>query len=168
MAADVFEAKDFSNLTHWQSLAWHDAPRDHWRDTVPSVNDCSRTAPPPAPSRVAGKRRNQWLASVGITGWNASESPAGSRRITQVQLTTDGHKAYLDAVEGAFGADVDYAMLIKLYGEAAGPKGRYSPAECTGAIKTRVEGRPDAKHISTSYVERQTSPCGCLCAASLG
>ncbi len=90
------------------------------------------------------------------------------RVVSRVQLTTDGHKAYLDAVEGAFGADVDYAMLIKLYGEAAGPKGRYSPAECTGAIKTRVEGRPDAKHISTSYVERQTSPCGCLCAASLG
>jgi len=73
MAANVFEAEDFSNLTHWQSLAWHGAPRDHWRDTVPSVNDCSRTAPPRAPSGVAGMRRNQWLASVGITGWFASE-----------------------------------------------------------------------------------------------
>jgi len=83
-AADVFEAKDFSNLTHWQSLAWHGAPRDSWRDTVPSVNDCSRTAPPPDPSGVAGMRRNQWLASVGITGWNGSESPAGLRRNTQI------------------------------------------------------------------------------------
>ena len=70
VAADVFEAKDFSNLTHWQSLAWHGAPRDCWRDTVPSVNDCSRTAPPPAPSGVAGMRRNQWLASVGIRTQN--------------------------------------------------------------------------------------------------
>ena len=68
MAADVFEAEDFSNLTHWQSLAWHGAPRDHWRDTVPSVNDCSRTALPPAPSGVAGMPRNHRLASVGITG----------------------------------------------------------------------------------------------------
>jgi len=49
-------------------------------------------------------------------------------------------------------------MLIKLYGDTPGPKGRYSPAECTGAIKTRVEGRPVAKHISTSYAEPQGSP----------
>ncbi len=77
------------------------------------------------------------------------------RLATRVQLTTDGLKVYLDAVEGAFGADVDYAMLIKLYGDTPSPKGRYSPAECTGAIKTRVEGRPQAKHISTSFVERQ-------------
>ena len=83
VTTDVFEAEDFSNLTHWQSLAWHGAPRDHWRDTVPSVDDCSRTAPPPVPSGVAGMHRNQWLASVGITGWNASESPAGLRWNTQ-------------------------------------------------------------------------------------
>jgi hypothetical protein len=58
-------------------------------------------------------------------------------------------------VEGAFGADIDYAMLNKIYGaspEAA--KGRYSPAECIGARKERIEGKPDPKHISTSYVER--------------
>lgn len=74
----------------------------------------------------------------------------------RVQLTTDGHKAYLDAVEGAFGADVDYAQLVKLYGDTPeGTRGRYSPAECTGARKTRVEGRPDPAHVSTSYVERQ-------------
>ena len=82
MAADVFEAEHFSNLSHWQSLAWHGAPRGCWRDTVPSVNDCSRTAPPPAPSGVAGLHRNHRLASLGITGWNASESPAGFRRNT--------------------------------------------------------------------------------------
>lgn len=78
-----------------------------------------------------------------------------SRLANRVQLTTDGHKAYLDAVEDAFGADIDYAMLVKLYGETAHPAGRYSPADCIGARKERVEGRPDPKHISTSYVERQ-------------
>jgi hypothetical protein len=79
-----------------------------------------------------------------------------SRLANRVQLTTDGHRAYLEAVEGAFGADVDYAQLVKLYGEAPeSMKGRYSPAECTGTVKTRIEGNPDPKHVSTSYVERQ-------------
>ena len=78
------------------------------------------------------------------------------RLATRVQLTTDGLKAYLEAVEGAFGADVDYAQLVKLYGVSPeSAKGRYSPAECTGIIKTPVEGYPDPKHISTSFVERQ-------------
>lgn len=79
-----------------------------------------------------------------------------SRLSNRVQLTTDGHRAYLDAVEGAFGADVDYGMLVKLYGNApTGPQVRYSPAECIGARKTPIEGNPDLAHISTSYVERQ-------------
>ncbi|GEL42845.1 MULTISPECIES: DDE-type integrase/transposase/recombinase [Methylobacteriaceae] len=78
------------------------------------------------------------------------------RLANRVQLTTDGHKAYLEAVEGAFGADVDYAMLVKLYGPApGGSTGRYSPAECTGIKKTTIEGSPDEAHVSTSYVERQ-------------
>jgi len=77
------------------------------------------------------------------------------RLANRVQMTTDGHKAYLEAVEGAFGADIDYAMLVKHYGETATPPGRYSPAQCTGATKERVEGRPDPKHVSTSYAERQ-------------
>jgi hypothetical protein len=77
------------------------------------------------------------------------------RLANRVQLTTDGHKAYLDAVEDAFGSAVDYARLVKLYGDAPGPAGRYSPAECTGIKKTRIEGRPDKDHVSTSYVERQ-------------
>jgi IS1 family transposase len=77
------------------------------------------------------------------------------RLTTRVQLTTDGHKAYLDAVEGAFGADVDYAQLVKLFGEAPeSAKGRYSPAECTGIRKHTVTGSPERKHVSTSYVER--------------
>jgi IS1 family transposase len=78
-----------------------------------------------------------------------------ARLSNRVQLTTDAHKAYLTAVEDAFGADVDYAMLVKLYGEAPSPAGRYSPAQCIGSKKAPVEGRPDAAHISTSYVERQ-------------
>lgn len=78
------------------------------------------------------------------------------RLASRVQLTTDGHKAYLGAVEGAFGADVDYAQLVKMYGASPeSAKGRYSPAECTGTKKRRVEGDPDPKHVSTSYVERQ-------------
>lgn len=83
------------------------------------------------------------------------EDVAG-RLASRVQLTTDGLKAYLNAVDDAFGADVDYAQLVKLYGPTSeSAKGRYSPAECTGIIKTRVEGKPDPKHVSTSYVERQ-------------
>jgi IS1 family transposase len=78
-----------------------------------------------------------------------------SRLVNRVQLTTDGHKAYLNAVEEAFGADVDYAQLVKLYGATIGGPGRYSPAECVGIRKERIEGNPDAKHVSTSYVERQ-------------
>lgn len=79
-----------------------------------------------------------------------------SRLSNRVQLTTDGHKAYLEAVEGAFGGDIDYAMLVKLYGEAPEPaKGRYSPAECIGCRKTPIEGKPNKADVSTSYVERQ-------------
>jgi len=77
-----------------------------------------------------------------------------SRLSNRVQLTTDGHKPYLEAVEGAFGADIDYAMLIKIYGEPVGALGRYSPGECIGTDLRRVEGRPDPRHVSTSYVER--------------
>ena len=79
-----------------------------------------------------------------------------SRLSNRVQLTTDGHKAYLEAVEGAFGADVDFAQLVKLYGSVggAGPEKRYSPADCTGIKKVRREGNPDIAHVSTSHVER--------------
>lgn len=77
------------------------------------------------------------------------------RIANRVQITTDGHKAYLEAVEGAFGGDVDYAQLVKLYGPTITAPGRYSPAECTGIKKITVEGNPDRAHVSTSYVERQ-------------
>lgn len=78
-----------------------------------------------------------------------------ARLANRVQLTTDGHKAYLEAVEGTFGGDVDFAQLVKLYGPSITAPGRYSPAECIGARKHRVEGNPDIAHVSTSYVERQ-------------
>jgi IS1 family transposase len=78
-----------------------------------------------------------------------------SRVTTRVQITTDGHRAYVEAVEGAFGMDVDYAMLIKLYGNPAQPDTRYSPGVCIGTETVSISGRPDPKHISTSYVERQ-------------
>ncbi len=77
------------------------------------------------------------------------------RLANRVQLTSDGHKAYLEAVEGAFGSDIDYAMLVKVYGPAPEGQRRYSPAECIGAVKHRVEGNPDPNHVSTSYAERQ-------------
>ena len=76
-----------------------------------------------------------------------------SRLANRVQLSTDGHRAYLEAVEGAFGADVDYAQIIKMYGPTIDKGGRYSPAECTGIKKVRVEGNPDIAHVSTSFVE---------------
>ena len=78
-----------------------------------------------------------------------------SRLKHRVQLTTDGHKPYLSAVEDAFGADVDYATLTKLYGGDVNDEKRYSPAVCIGCLSKAVTGDPDPKHISTSYVERQ-------------
>jgi IS1 family transposase len=78
------------------------------------------------------------------------------RLTNRVQLTTDGAKVYLDAVENYFGSNIDYAMLVKLYGEPdENPELRYSPAKCTGARREKIMGEPDPAHISTSYAERQ-------------
>ena len=73
----------------------------------------------------------------------------------RIQLTTDGHKMYLNAVIDAFADDIDYAQLVKIYGNDPEGQKRYSPAQCQGAVKQAVLGDPDPKHISTSYVERQ-------------
>jgi IS1 family transposase len=78
-----------------------------------------------------------------------------SRLTNRVQLTTDGHKAYLEAVEQAFGSEIDYAQLVKMYGDAPEGEKRYSPAKCSGTKKEKVMGMPNPKHISTSYIERQ-------------
>jgi IS1 family transposase len=78
-----------------------------------------------------------------------------SRLKHRVQLTTDGLRAYLDAVEGAFGSEIDYAMLIKLYESDLEGEKRYSPAKIISTEEKRIMGMPDPKYISTSYVERQ-------------
>lgn len=78
-----------------------------------------------------------------------------SRLRSRVQLTTDGHRAYLSAVEDVFGAEIDYAMLVKLYGNESEKEQRYSPPECIGCQTAEIAGHPDPKHISTSFVERQ-------------
>ncbi len=78
------------------------------------------------------------------------------RLANRVQLTTDGHKPYLGAVEDAFGADIDYAMPVKIYGEsgATGPERKYSLGECCGTVKRKIEGNPGRRLVSTSYVEK--------------
>jgi IS1 family transposase len=78
-----------------------------------------------------------------------------SRLANRVQQTTDGHRVYLTAVENAFGADIDYAMLVKIYGGDSANDTRYSPPECIGCQTVGVTGRPDPMHVSTSFVERQ-------------
>lgn len=73
----------------------------------------------------------------------------------RVQLTTDGHKVYVDAVERVFGSEIDYAMLVKVYGVNPEAETRYSPAECIGCWEQAIKGKPDSRYISTSYAERQ-------------
>lgn len=93
----------------------------------------------------------------GRDGWWANEfmQDVAARIRGRVQLTTDGHKAYLEAVENAFGGDVDFATLQKIYGASNEPETRYSPAKCIGCDMKTVVGDPDPKHVSTSFVERQ-------------
>ncbi len=97
-------------------------------------------------SYLVGQRGAQWA--------NAFMEDVASRVSTRIQITTDGHKAYANAVEGAFGMDVDYAMLIKLYGNDSFDR-RYSTGDCIGTQTAVMQGNPDPKHISTSFVERQ-------------
>jgi IS1 family transposase len=97
-----------------------------------------------------------WLVGGRDAGYaHEFMSDVAARLATRVQLTTDGHKVYIDAIEGAFGMDVDYCMLVKLYGETAESEKRYSPAKCCGTRKIIFKGDPDPQHISTSFVERQ-------------
>lgn len=101
------------------------------------------------PSFLIGRRDSEYAYTF--------MNDLAGRLKNRVQLTTDGHHAYLNAVASNFGADVDYAMLVKIYGAALGKddQRRYSPAECTGAEKRVINGNPDVKHVSTSFVERQ-------------
>ncbi len=96
--------------------------------------------------------------AVGTRGAETAQAfmdDLAARLAHRVQLTTDGHRVYLNAVESAFGSEVDYAMLVKLYGSDSEPDTRYSPAECIGTHTVGIVGRPNPLHISTSHVERQ-------------
>lgn len=92
-----------------------------------------------------------------------------SRLANRVQLTTDGHRAYLEAVEGAFGADVDYAQFVKLYGELGGKtrERRYTPVECVGARKVRRKAIPISRTSARRTSGAWTCQSGCKTAASL-
>jgi hypothetical protein len=95
--------------------------------------------------------------------WHAQHSmyDLAARLANRVQLTTDGHRVYLTAVEQAFGNDTDYAMLVKLYGSDRGDgEVRYSPADYIGCRETKTIGKPNPRHISTSFAERQNLICG--------
>lgn len=96
-----------------------------------------------------------WIGDRGATSAKKFMEDLASRLANRVQLTSDGHKVYLNAVENAFAGDVDFSQLVKIYGNAPGGEGKYSPGECCGAVKERINGRPDPKHVSTSFVERQ-------------
>lgn len=97
-----------------------------------------------------------WLVGRRDAGYATDFLQSVSARLSKrVQLTTDGHKMYLSAVPDAFGESVDYAQLVKVYGNDPEGQKRYSPAQCLGAIKQTVIGTPDPKHVSTSFIERQ-------------
>jgi IS1 family transposase len=97
-----------------------------------------------------------WLVGLRDAGYaNEFMLDLASRLKGRVQLTSDGHRAYLEAVEGAFGCDIDYAMLVKMYGAERAGEARYSPATCIGSKKESISGKPDPEQISTSHVERQ-------------
>lgn len=94
----------------------------------------------------------------GRNAWHAQHfmHDVASRLSNRVQLTTDGHRVYLDAVEYAFGDNIDYAMLVKLYSSDRGKaEMKYSPADCIGCRSVAIKGNPKYRHISTSFVERQ-------------
>jgi hypothetical protein len=101
------------------------------------------------PSFLIGRRDAQHA--------NAFMLDLAGRLKNRVQLSTNGFKAYLNAVDDAFGGDIDYAMLVKTYGnpQSTTDQRRYSPAECTGSEKLPITGKPNKNNVSTSYVERQ-------------
>jgi len=114
----------------------------------------------PTPPHPPTPPANHKLPS--LRTWRPGPTEVGERDLSdrlanRVQLTTDGLRVYLEAVEAAFGCDIDYATLVKVYGtpqDSTQPETRYSPAVCLGATATTITGNPDRRHISTSYVER--------------
>jgi IS1 family transposase len=141
-------------------------------DELWGFNYCkAKTVTPEIADRVPGAG-DVWLwvaldaDSKLVAAWRLGDRNAGTafafvhdlknRLRNRVQITSDGHRVYLTAIESAFGSDVDYAMLVKMYGaDPAESEKRYSPAECIGTQLAVISGRPDPKHISTSFVERQ-------------
>lgn len=140
-------------------------------DEIWSFNYCKRATLPTAKAAPEGAgdvwtwtaldRDSKLIISYLIGGRDAGYAAefmqdVADRVANRIQLTTDGHGAYLSAVDGAFGLDVDYAMLIKHYGETpdAGPERKYSPGVCTGITGKKIAGRPDARYVSTSFVEK--------------
>jgi IS1 family transposase len=95
------------------------------------------------------------LGDRGAATAKAFMQDVASRISNRTQLTTDGHRVYAEAVENAFGSEIDYAMLVKIYGASNDGESRYSPATCIGCRTGVLSGNPDPKYISTSYVERQ-------------
>ena len=97
-----------------------------------------------------------WLVGLRDAGCASDFLRDVSERVSnRIQLTTDGHRMYLGAVEDAFAGDIDYAMLNKIYKSTSDGQTRYSPAKCLGCVPQDITGTPDPKHVSTSYVERQ-------------
>jgi IS1 family transposase len=96
-----------------------------------------------------------WIGRRDLADAREFINDLASRLASRVQITTDGLRVYAEAIEGAFGCEVDYAMLVKIYGNESQPDTRYSPAECIGCQQANVIGWPDKRHISTSHVERQ-------------
>jgi IS1 family transposase len=140
-------------------------------DEIWSFNYCKRASLPTAKAAPADAgdvwtwtaldRDSKLMISYLIGGRDAGYATefmqdVADRVANRIQLTTDGHRPYLEAVDGAFGLDVDYAMLIKTYGETpdvGGPERKYSPGVCTGIVGKKIQGRPDARYVSTSFVE---------------
>lgn len=140
-------------------------------DEIWSFNYCKRATLPSAKSAPEGAgdawtwtaldRDSKLIISYLVGGRDAGYATefmqdVADRVANRIQLTTDGHGAYLSAVDGAFGLDVDYAMLIKHYGETpdAGPERKYSPGVCTGITGKKITGNPNANYVSTSFVEK--------------
>ena len=96
-----------------------------------------------------------WIGQRDFRTAKAFVSDLASRLRNRVQITTDGHRPYIEAIEDAFGLDVDYSILQKIYGHPMENETRYSPAQCIGIEMREVSGKPDPEHVSTSYVERQ-------------
>lgn len=139
-------------------------------DEIWSFNYCKRASLPTAKAAPADAgdvwtwtaldRESKLIVSYLVGGRDAGYATefmqdVADRVANRIQLTTDGHGAYLSAVDGAFGIDIDYAMLIKHYGETpdSGPEKKYSPGICTGITGKKIQGRPDARYVSTSFVE---------------